>query len=147
MKISQYLFFAVLFALGTFSCSKEKKTERMLLKKDGVWDVKEYHLLVYNADDSLILESNQTNYASFVFHKNGDFEWSSYGSAPSSPNGTWLNTDDELIVSLNANYYYGPIVLKIIEKSKSEMTLQSITRMPDIAVYKDIATYRIQRRK
>lgn len=131
---------------GLAACSKEKKTERSLLKKEGVWDISNYHLLIYNSEDSLIQDNSHDNYGTFSFHKDGAFEWENTGENPFKYEGNWMNTDDEIMIALDDFSYHGPDIFKIIEQSKNEMTLQTITKMPDIVYLKIIETYRIKRR-
>lgn len=145
-KITKLLFLFAVFLFGLTACSKEKKIERSLLKKDGVWDVVNYHRLTYSDTDSLIDEEIDTDFAIFNFYKDGSFKWQINSDSPAGYDGTWLNTDDEIVIALDQFSYHGPNVFKIINKSKNEMTLESITRFPDIATYKHVETYQIKRR-
>lgn len=131
---------AIIFS-GLSACTKEKKLERSLLKKDGVWDVANVHALHYYYD-SLISESNSSDNAAFVFHKNGKFE-------QGNSTGTWLNTDDEIVITLNEPSLNNTNVsiFKIIKESKNEMTLQRNYLIVDMGVWKTVSTYQVKRRK
>lgn len=132
-----------LFVIGLSSCSKEKKIERALIKKDGIWDVTSFHYKWYSYD-SLSGESTTSDHPAFVFHKDGRFEWEN-----GNITGTWLNTDDEIVITLdqpsmnNSNIY----ILKIIEESKDEMTLKRRRWYVDMGSWTQDATYQIKRRK
>ena len=151
MKITINLaLFFTLALLGLSACSKEKKIERSLQKKDGTWDVVNCHVMSYNDDGTFYGEYNYDNYATFVFHKNGKFEWFSFNTSTDPIHeGTWLNTDEELMINrpgsslIPGNEAW---VFKIVKESKNEMTLHRISRKPDIVVFKDDATYQLKRR-
>ncbi|MNK09037.1 hypothetical protein D3C87_269860 [compost metagenome] len=144
MKITIHLaLFFTLAVLGLSACSKEKKIERSLFKKDGVWDVTSVHHLYYSYD-SLISDETYYTHPAFVFYKRGKFEWEN-----GSVTGTWLNTDDDIVItldqpSLNSSNVY---IFQIIEESKGEMTLKRTRSVVDMGSWTSIDTYRIKRRK
>lgn len=136
-----FILLAAIIFSGLSACTKEKKLERSLLKKEGIWDVTNVHGKFYYYD-SLISESHSTDNAAFVFHKNGKFE-------QGNSTGTWLNTDDEIVITLNEPSMNNTNVsiFKIIKESKNEMTLQRNYEVVDMGVWKTISTYEIKRRK
>lgn len=140
ITIKSILLLAIIFS-GLSACTKEKRLERSLLKKEGVWDIVNIHTLYYSYD-SLISESNSTDNVAFVFHKGGKLE-------KGNITGTWLNTDDEIIITLNTSSLNNNNVsiFKIMKESKNEMTLQSKHWVVDMGSWTSIKTYQIKRRK
>lgn len=148
ITIKSILLLAIVF-LGLSACSKEKKIERSLIKKDGIWDVVNVHRLSYNNDGSVHSESNSDNYATFVFLKKGKFEWYTFNSSTELVHeGIWVNTDDELMITRPKSLIPGndAWVFEIVKQSKNEMTLHRISKKPDIVSYKDEVTYQLKRR-
>ncbi|WP_300665118.1 hypothetical protein [Fluviicola sp.] len=143
ITIKSVLLLAIIFS-GLSACTKEKKLERSLLKKEGVWDVVNVHNMYYSYD-SLINESNSTDHTAFVFQKGGKFSWEN-----GNDTGTWFNTDNEIVITLVNQWSYNNnnvLIFRVIEESKNEMTLEYAKLTVDMGVWKSVTTYRIKRRK
>lgn len=111
-----------LFALGFTACSKEKRIERHLVRKEGKWDVKTYDYKYYYNNTYYPNESyTYTGAGNFVFEKNGTYIWTTIldGETDISA-GTWENTADELTLVQNSF----ALKFKILEESKKEMKLE-----------------------
>lgn len=143
MKITIKIALLLTMVLGLAACSKEKKIERTLLKNDGIWDVTSVHHMYYSYD-SLVHDTTWHDQEAFIFHKGGMFEREN-----SDVTGTWMNTDDDIVITLNQSAMNGSniYVLKIIEGSKDEMILERSRKVVDMGVWTSIDTYQIKRRK
>src|SRR5690349_289222 len=74
IKVSAYFLIALFTAALLTSCSKDKKLERTLFKKDGDWNITSATWEVEEHTDTGIVITNGTssNIGSFTFDKDGD---------------------------------------------------------------------------
>ncbi len=149
MRITtDFLLFFTVILLGLSACSKEKKIERSLRKKDGVWEVTNYHYLsyYYTGEDTLVNEKSIDNYGTFRFHNNGHFQSTGQGTW-NNYEGTWMNTENELVITgKDVDYYGSAKVYRISEQSGNQMTLKRTARKLDIPDVKLIETLQLKRR-
>jgi hypothetical protein len=142
----------LLLTIGLFglaACSKEKKIERSLQRYKGVWEVTNYHGLYYHyfEEDTAFGEYKFDNYAIFRFFNNGNFE-SIGDNWQTNYEGTWMNTEDELIIMGEDVDYYGTAkVYQITEHSGNQMTLTRTIYKNDIQWFKTIETLQLKRLK
>lgn len=146
ITINLALFFTMAF-LGLLACSKEKKIERSLKRSVGEWNVTNYHSIYHlYSEDTMVFETNTDNYATYRFMNNGDFQ-SSGEKGYNNYEGTWMNTEDELvIVGKDVNYYGSALVYKISEYSGDKMTLKRTEKGMDIDGFMKIETLKLERR-
>ncbi|MDF3029194.1 MAG: hypothetical protein K0S23_3501 [Fluviicola sp.] len=111
-----------LFALGFTGCSKEKRIERHLVRKEGKWNVDTYDYKYYYNNTFYPNESFTYSAAgNFVFEKNGTYVWTTIMDGDTDVSaGTWENTADELTLVQNSF----ALKFKILEESKKEMKLE-----------------------
>lgn len=121
-SLAKLLLVLSVFAIGFSSCSKEKRIERHLVRKEGKWNVdtydyKYYYNSTYYPNDSYTYSSA----GNFVFEKNGTYIWTTImdGDTDAST-GTWTNTADEITLVQNSF----SLKFKILEESKKEMKLE-----------------------
>lgn len=151
MKITIKITLLLTMGLGLAACSKEKKIERSLQRFKGVWEVTNYHSLYYHyfEEDTVFSEQNIDNYATFRFFNNGNFE--STGDnyyLYNNYEGTWMNTEDELIImGEDVDYYGTALVYQIIGQSGNQMTLTRTIYKNDIQWFKKIETLQLKHLK
>jgi hypothetical protein len=80
-----------LFALGFTGCSKEKRIERHLVRKEGKWNVDTYDYKYYYNNTFFPNESYTYSAAgNFVFEKNGTYVWTTTMDGDTDVStGTW----------------------------------------------------------
>lgn len=88
--------------IGLASCSKEKRVENQLTKKDGKWDVKSVEYRYYLAG-SVQESATYPATGSMQFKKNGSFFMNIVIGAGFSltSSGTWTNTEDQINLLAN----------------------------------------------
>lgn len=116
---SKLIFTLFIVFVGLSACSKDKRIERRLEKKDGKWNIKSMSYQYFN-NNSLEDSFMFTNAGSFVFDDNGSVIYNyDYDGDSGSQSGTWSNTEDEVIMILDGEV----LTMKIEEESRKEMTL------------------------
>lgn len=110
------------FVLVFTACSKEKRIERHLVRKEGKWNVSTYDYKYYYNNTFYPNESyTYTGAGNFVFEKNGTYIWTTIMDGDTDiSTGTWENTADELTLVQNSF----ALKFKILEESKKEMKLE-----------------------
>ena len=89
--------FAILF-VGLSSCSKEKRIERQLIKKDGKWKITSLDYKYY-AGNQLQGAATIPNAGKIEFSKKGTFVMTiSIGGSPETMVGTWTNSKDAITI-------------------------------------------------
>ncbi|WP_343637725.1 hypothetical protein [Fluviicola sp.] len=121
-NVTGILFLAFVFAMGLASCSKEKRIEKNLARKDGKWDVESYEYKYYYNGTYYPYDSfTYTNAGSFVFEKNGTYTWTFIADGESDiSTGTWSNSGDELTLVQNSS----TVKFKILEESKKKIKIE-----------------------
>jgi hypothetical protein len=134
-------FLMVIFLLAT-SCSKEKKIEKNLYKKEGKWNITTF---TYSEFENNVLVDKETygNVGSFVFNKNKtgimttNFDGDVYSEA-----FTWTNSENEITI-ISGN---DAIIFKIISESKKSMELEFTDSYSyDGVSYKDVTTLKLDK--
>lgn len=142
MKIlTKFLFvFAVLF-IGLASCSKEKRIERQLVKKDGKWKITSVDYKYY-LDNTLQSSANFPNAGTIEFNKKGSFVMTiTLSGSPQTTGGTWTNSKDAITIISDGN----TSVLKIVDgPKKDKMNLEETDYYNDTAE-KEVYTYHLER--
>jgi hypothetical protein len=121
--VTKMLFlFAILF-IGLASCSKEKRIERQLVKKDGKWKITSVDYKYY-LENELQASQNFANAGTIEFSKKGTFIMTITSSgSPETSAGTWTNTEDKITIVTDGT----ASVLKISNSSKKKkMDLEQV---------------------
>ncbi len=132
--------FAVLF-VGLASCSKEKRVERQLIKKDGKWKITSIDYKYYQ-NNVLGASANFPNAGTIEFDKKGSCVMTlTLSGSPETIAGTWTNSEDEITITSNGE----TSVLKIMEgPKKGKMKLEETDYYNDTAE-KEVNTYNLER--
>nr|WP_294861717.1 hypothetical protein [uncultured Fluviicola sp.] len=139
--LTKFLFvFAVLF-IGLASCSKEKRIERQLVKKDGKWKVTSIDYKYY-LDNSLQESANFPNAGTIEFSKKGSFVMMlALNGSPETYGGTWTNSKDAITIISDGN----TSVLKIVDgPKKDKMSLEETDYYNDTSE-KEVYIYHLER--
>ncbi len=135
----------LMFAL-LISCSKEKKIERNLYRKDGLWEISNIRAELYNSSNRLLYSESYNNAGTIVFNKDGS------GRATELINNRtymyefeWTNTDKEIFITIpnKVTERY-----KILDESKNSLEIQKkepIDNTPSSSLF--VLTYRLERKK
>jgi hypothetical protein len=118
-KIKILPILALIFLVAT-ACSKQKKLERTLHKKNGTWNIDSYN---YNEYENNVLVSSQTyvNAGTYVFADNGTGTATFKIDGDSEVNAfTWTNTDDKITTIIDGEV----IIFNVKNQSKKEMELE-----------------------
>lgn len=121
-NVTKILILLVVFAMGLASCSKEKRIEKNLARKDGKWDVESYEYKYYYNGTFFPYDSfTYTNAGNFVFEKNGTYIWTFIADGDTDVStGTWSNSGDELTLVQNSD----ALKFKILEESKKKIKIE-----------------------
>jgi len=133
----------ILFSLLTFSvltsCSKEKRIENHLSRKDGIWYVNKLTEVDYkdgNQTDMYVL----MNWGFFQFQKSGTGTITSNGYIESF---NWSNTKDQLLLESDGT----TINFKIVEESRKFVTLNYVeTDTIGSSIYTYDLTYELEKK-
>jgi hypothetical protein len=139
--LTKFLFvFAVLF-IGLASCSKEKRIENQLVKKDGKWKVTSIDYKYY-LNNELQQSANFPNAGTIEFSKKGSFVMTiTLSGSPQTTGGTWTNSKDAITIISDGN----TSVLKIVDgPKKGKMNLEETDYYNDTAE-KEVYTYHLER--
>ncbi|AEA44421.1 hypothetical protein [Fluviicola taffensis] len=141
MKIfTRILVVIVVSFVGLASCSKVKRVENQLTKKEGKWDVKSVDYKYY-LDGSVEESDNYPATGTMEFKKNGSFFLNIFlGVVPLTSSGTWTNTEDQITLIANGQ----PSVLKITDgPKKGKLVLVETYSYPD-SNEKETYTYHME---
>ncbi len=122
MKKIIILSIASVFVLFAQSCSKEKRIEKSLEKKDGKWNVTKH---VYEEYSNGILSDSETylNAGNIVFDDNGVIIWTLIADGDvETYGGHWTNDDESVTMVIDGE----AIKLNIDERSKKELKLSGV---------------------
>jgi hypothetical protein len=119
-KVAKLLLVLSVIAVGLAGCSKEKRIERHLYRKDGKWNNTLYEYK-YIEGGSVTYSEVYANAGYIEFDKNGSYVWTFISDGDSDVEaGTWTNTEDQLTMISNSV----ALQFKILEESKKEMKLE-----------------------
>ncbi len=108
---------ATVFVLG--ACSKEKRVERWMYRKDGKWNIVSQTYQYYD-NGTLVDSEAYTNAGSFVFDKKGSVVYNyNYGGDSGSQGGSWSNSKESITFIFDGEV----LEMKISDESKKKMTL------------------------
>ncbi|TSJ39067.1 lipocalin family protein [Fluviicola chungangensis] len=127
--------------IGLSACSKEKRIEKQLIKKDGKWKITSVDYKYYQNN---VMESsmNFPNAGTIEFDKKGSFVMViTLNGSPQTVGGTWTNSEDEITIIADG----GTTVMKITDgPKKGKMTLEETDYYNDTAE-KETYTYYLER--
>lgn len=119
MKNNVYLSLFLLVFLVFASCSKEKRLENMLKKKEGTWSINRYNCEKYKNNE---MQNSETYYdiGEFVFSKKGVGS-ANYVAGPvyRSYDFRWSNTEDQIFLVNDG--FTNVCDVTIIDKQKIEI--------------------------
>lgn len=112
---------SVVFLLAQ-SCSKDKRIERSLEKKDGKWNISKYTYEEY-ANGSLSDSETYLNAGNIVFDDNGVLIWTFIIDGDVEMfGGQWSNDDESITLIIDGD----AIKFDILERSRKEMKLSAV---------------------
>lgn len=125
--VTKVLFLFAILLVGFSSCSKEKRIERQLIRKDGEWKIASLEYRYYVSNE-LQAVGSYVNAGKIEFDKKGTFTMTTnLGGVPETTAGTWTNSEDEIIVSADGT----TSVLKIKDgPKKGKMRLEQVEYYP-----------------
>lgn len=140
-KIAKILFLFAILSVILTACSKEKKIERALIKKDGKWTITSVDYKYYVTNE-LQASSNFPNAGTIEFNKKGSFVMTvTLSGSPQNVGGTWTNSKDNITLIANGE----TTVLKITNgPKKDKMTLME-TNYDNSTGEKETLTYYLKR--
>jgi hypothetical protein len=123
------------------ACSKDRRLERRLYKKEGKWNIASISANTYvngNLDES----ESISDAGYFLFEKNGTFVFhQEYAGDEYSSGGTWANTEEDLFLNVEGS----TLRLEIENESAKEMDLVNRQSYDDST--QTTITYHIERDK
>lgn len=140
-KIAKILFLFAILSVALAACSKEKKIERALIKKDGKWKVTSIDYKYY-VNNQLQTSANYPNAGTIEFSKKGSFVMTiTLSGSPQNSGGTWTNNKDNITLIANGE----TTVLRIADgPKKDKMTLEE-TNYDNSSGGKETLTYYLKR--
>lgn len=140
-NLTKFLFVFVVLFIGLASCSKEKRIERQLVKKDGKWKITSVDYKYY-VQNTLQASTNFSNAGTIEFNKKGSFVMTiTLSGSPVTSGGTWTNSKDEITMTSDGT----TTVLKILEgPKKDKMDLEQTDYYNDTAE-KEVYVYHLKR--
>ena len=131
----------IVLLIGFSSCSKEKRIEKQLIKKDGKWKITSVDYKYYQ-NNVLGSSENYPNAGTIEFDKKGTCVLTlTLSGSPETTAGTWTNSKDNITITANG----GTSVMKITEgPKKGKMDLEETDYYNDTAE-KEVYTYHLQR--
>lgn len=137
---SKFIYALLIVFIGLSSCSKDKRIERRLARKDGKWNITSMTYQYY-IGNTLMDSEAYTNAGSFVFNDNGSVIYNySYDGDSGSEGGTWTNTEDDVTMIFDGEV----VVMKIDDESKKKMTLNWTEEYPSTGE-KETYIYNLER--
>lgn len=139
--LTKILLLTAILAVGLASCSKEKRIERQLIKKDGKWKITSVDYKYYVAN-TLQSSANFPNAGTIEFNKKGSYVMTiTLSGSPETSGGTWTNGKDNITLISDGT----TSVLKIMEgPKKGKMDLEE-TDYYNSTGEKEVYTYHLQR--
>jgi hypothetical protein len=140
-NVTKLLLVLSIIAVGFSSCSKEKRIERQLIKKEGKWKITSVDYKYYVNND-LQESANYPNAGTFEFNKNGTYVLTiTVDGSPEILGGTWTNSKDDITIISDGE----GSILKISDgPKKNKMTLE-LTDYYNNSTDKDVYTYYLER--
>lgn len=140
-KIAKILFLFAILSVALAACSKEKKIERALIKKDGKWTITSVDYKYY-VNNELQASSNSTNAGTIEFNKKGSFVMTvTLSGSPQNAGGTWTNSEDNITLIANGE----TTVLKITDGPKKDKMTLVETNYDNSTGEKETLTYYLKR--
>ena len=140
-NVTKILLVLSVFAIGFAGCSKEKKIERQLVKKEGEWRITSLDYKYYQFNE-LAYSVNFPNVGTIEFNKNGSVTMTTQLSgSPETAAGTWSNSDDEVVLVIEGE----TTVMKIAEGPKKGKLELEQTEYYNDTDEKEIYTYYLER--
>jgi hypothetical protein len=130
---------AVMLVLA--SCSKEKKIEKQLVRKDGKWEVTNLQYRYY-LNNELEGANSFVNAGTIEFNKKGSFVMTlTLSGSTQTTAGTWTNSEDKITITVN-----GETTVLRIDKApkKGEMDLEEVIDYNDTNE-KEVYMYHLER--
>ena len=131
----------VILLIGFSSCSKEKRIEKQLIKKDGKWKITSVDYKYY-LNNELNYSENYPNAGTIEFDKKGTCILTiTLSGSPEVSAGTWTNSEDNITITADGE----TTVMKITDgPKKGKMTLEETDYYNDTAE-KEMYTYYLER--
>lgn len=140
-NVTKLLFVLSLIAFGFSSCSKEKRIERQLIKKEGKWKITSISYKYYLNNDLQQSES-YANAGTMEFDKNGTVVLTfTLDGSPETFGGTWTNSKDEVTIISDGE----ASIMKIIDGPKKDKLTLEETEYYNGSAEKDVYTYNLER--
>lgn len=140
-KIAKILFLFAILSVALAACSKEKKIERALIKKDGKWTVTSIDYKYY-VNNQLQSSANYPNAGTIEFSKKGSFVMTvTLSGSPQNAGGTWTNSEDNITLIANGE----TTVLKITDGPKKDKMTLVETNYDNSTGEKETLTYYLKR--
>lgn len=140
-NVTKLLFALSIIVVGFSSCSKEKRIERQLIKKDGEWKITSINYKYYVNND-LQESSNYPNAGTIEFNKNGTLVMTiTVDGSPEVFGGTWSNSKDEITIISDGD----ASIMKIIDGPKKGKIELEETEYYNGTGEKDVYTYNLER--
>ena len=140
-KIAKILFLFAILSVALAACSKEKKIERALIKKDGKWTITSVDYKYY-VNNELQASSNSPNAGTIEFNKKGSFVMTvTLSGSPQNAGGTWTNSEDNITLIANGE----TTVLKITDGPKKDKMTLLETNYDNSTGEKETLTYYLKR--
>lgn len=140
-KIAKILFLFAILSVALAACSKEKKIERALIKKDGKWTITSVDYKYY-VNNELQASSNSPNAGTIEFNKKGSFVMTvTLSGSPQNAGGTWTNSEDNITLIANGE----TTVLKITDGPKKDKMTLVETNYDNSTGEKETLTYYLKR--
>ncbi len=140
-KITKILFLFAVLSVALAACSKDKRIEKTLVKKDGRWKITsiDYRYYVNNQEQSSALIPSP---GSIEFNKKGTFVMTlTLNGSLEKSGGTWTNTEDNITLVADG----GVTILAIIEGPKKDKMKLKETNSDDSTGEKETLTYSLER--
>ncbi|MNE62467.1 hypothetical protein D3C87_285160 [compost metagenome] len=141
-NVTKFLFLFAVLSLVLASCSKEKKLEQQLTRKDGKWNAKSVNYKYY-VGSSVEEAGNYPATGAIEFKKGGSFFLNiSFGAgAYLTSSGTWTNTKDQITIVADGQ----ASVLKVISGPKKGKLVLEETYADPASNEKETFTYNLER--
>lgn len=142
MKVfTKCLFVVSVLLIGLASCSKEKRVENQLTKKDGKWEIRSVEYRYY-LNGSVQQSATYPATGTMEFKKKGSFILNAVVGTGLylTSSGTWTNTENQITLLSDGQ----PSILEIKDgPKKGKMTLVETESYPDSGE-KESFTYKME---
>lgn len=140
-KLAKILFLFAILSVVLAACSKDKKIERALIKKDGKWTITSVDYKYY-VNNELQASANYPNAGTIEFNKKGSFVMTvTLSGSPQNAGGTWTNSEDNITLIANGE----TTVLKITDGPKKDKMTLVETNYDNSTGEKETLTYYLKR--